>query len=1300
MPVLIGPGGVFNPRHAILLGTTAYTPPPPPPPTTGAMSFGPAAVLTAPSYVDAGNFGLALSRGNAKVTLPTLVGDWTMTFGYTAPVGDGQYHGIVGIAGTPNNNHFLTVAPSGALFFGNSTDYSTPTICGIGRQEIRITHTAAGNVNALYVNGAVHGAVGSFTLPASPAITLSAAGDTTFDVSGFGAFDCFEVCSIVRNIGAYTPSASQPVVDTYTVAYVQFLDYMAPLIIAAIPASPSFRQGAQNTIAALTPVPVGYARAISGDGRVVLSDSKNALVIGTTAATAGTSVPVTITDTRTGRPAVTLALTIPVMAPATSTLGVSLRLTNARPAASVIAPLTTIGHAFARGDVPSGFRVKVMAGGAAVPVQQDQEALWPDGSLKFAALSLKPVETFGPWTGGTVGGDTQVYTVTADSAPPNRAPLFTLAQFVAANDIKVEFDSFDCGTDLLTCSLNDIVANFCATPWEGGPLPLTAAAAAGATVLQVADARHITKGQLVTGTGTATKTLVTGVSGGSVTIAPALVSAVTSGTFLTFNSPLGGWEMIRSGQVCMEWRGFSYLRVKGGARDGQYHTEVRCMLYVRSWGLAGPHEVYAHIENPNIHGHIPGGMYGPTDESMRKRFVCNARVMNGTRVLMYFGGVNDSRKFVLPNTAIDVTTGLITWPTGVNTDGYGVTLTSSGTLPGDMLPNTAAWISGGNLLTSRLLVGRGVSAWVANTAFDSYPNFVQANQAVFWKGYNVPGTTAATGSGPIGIAPLDGTVQWTRISAGRLNTQGSGTLTVLPTLTCFAGGSSAFLADRNAEPIWDAGTSGIAARPHMLPSYQKDYLTTKTKMVLPFDLAIQTYPRTSGVLVDRGVTGVFEDYQPGQVQPFGWKISQYGDDPGDERVGYFNSSSALLVLQQADRWNDLVVRSEALGFSDYNHNLKNERSGYPVMVNAGPSRDPLGSQYFGLGPVDITTATNTPGLMPYLPTGASPHWSGHEDTYGPLIDASHMPNLYPIAYLRTGHRCYLDGMQTLAASLMVAQGPGGRNFTVGTKKYYSLPSSNLGGQLRGMAWQLKAVGQAEFVTPDNDLLKPALSDTMYDTADFHIKYFPNYVNPPQVAALGGICFDNTSTAQNLYQYNFLALAIGMEAWRDADDLVRPGWKEFLTTYASRAIIKLYDADAGGGFFRGPDGGLNAYSGNVFFGPNSTTDRTLAFQTPAELWADPQNGALPFPQPAGFSSGGYVDLAYPFDAIRYHTNWAAALAMWSWLGIPKAKIMWQRWYDASHTAPYTGILWAQNGTNGHYDLNTPQSYVPWAVAPAP
>ena len=92
--------------------------------------------------------------------------------------------------------------------------------------------------------------------------------------------------------------------------------------ITASPSSPTFVAGAAagTSIATLSAVPSGATRTISGDGRVVLNSTKDALVVGLTASTAGSTVSVTVTDTKAGASNSPVSTTITISVTASGTV--------------------------------------------------------------------------------------------------------------------------------------------------------------------------------------------------------------------------------------------------------------------------------------------------------------------------------------------------------------------------------------------------------------------------------------------------------------------------------------------------------------------------------------------------------------------------------------------------------------------------------------------------------------------------------------------------------------------------------------------------------------------------------------------------------------------------------------------------------------------------------------------------------------------------------------------------------------------------------------------------------------------
>ena len=314
-------------------------------------------------------------------------------------------------------------------------------------------------------------------------------------------------------------------------------------------------------------------------------------------------------------------------APNVGIAGQTLTLTNYH-GSSVTAPVVTIGMAFCQGDIPAGHSLTMTSSSSAnVPLQADAIATWGDGSLKYAALSFTSPDTF-------AGSGSNTYTLGVSASPFNTTPAFTLAALLAAQDPKIVFSGFDCGSNTFECSLNQIVTNLAPGPAYWGRYALTYSAAAGATsVTLTSGAANVSKGMTVTGPGAAANCFVTSVSGSVVSFAPGLASGINAGCALTFGSPLGGYETTCSGPNCMEWKAWCYLYAASGPNAGAYHTQVRCTMYVRAWGSAsGALEIYGQLDIPNIYGPVAGGTVGPTTNPSQ-RFVCNATVQNGSTVL-------------------------------------------------------------------------------------------------------------------------------------------------------------------------------------------------------------------------------------------------------------------------------------------------------------------------------------------------------------------------------------------------------------------------------------------------------------------------------------------------------------------------------------------------------------------------------------------------------------------------------------------------------------------------------------------
>jgi hypothetical protein len=104
------------------------------------------------------------------------------------------------------------------------------------------------------------------------------------------------------------------------------------------------------------------------------------------------------------------------------------------------------------------------------------------------------------------------------------------------------------------------------------------------------------------------KLLFTGYDLGTDTWEVSVNDIVANGTNWPWGqNPTRGWEVIRSGPLCTEWRFWSVLR---RVSDGAWHPWIRGVVFVRAWGAAGPYEIGGYWCMPNIFGPNPGSASG------------------------------------------------------------------------------------------------------------------------------------------------------------------------------------------------------------------------------------------------------------------------------------------------------------------------------------------------------------------------------------------------------------------------------------------------------------------------------------------------------------------------------------------------------------------------------------------------------------------------------------------------------------------------------------------------------------------
>ncbi len=329
---------------AYLLATTAAVPLPV---LTLTMPTG---VVSGSSFVIAGTYA---NDGTSPVLTISLDGGAFQTL----PAGSTVTSGVMTLAmgGMSNGTHTVQVKDGNANL-SNTVSFAvapaeTLTLDSITSQP---APGAAFSLTGGYANGTPGGLDYAITLTGGTVTWTSAVSPTlasgrySIAVPALPAAGSYTVR--VRDHSAQSIVAS----TALTVAAAAGTMPTVPLpAITAVPVPPAtaiaFSPGAVGQFLAIfTPVPLGATRTISpNDGRVVLSANSAMLVVGLSAASAGSTIPIVVTDTLAGS--------------ASATLSVPVTVNAASAPASTSTPLTFAGGA---GTLPTGISTVAAFNGA------------------------------------------------------------------------------------------------------------------------------------------------------------------------------------------------------------------------------------------------------------------------------------------------------------------------------------------------------------------------------------------------------------------------------------------------------------------------------------------------------------------------------------------------------------------------------------------------------------------------------------------------------------------------------------------------------------------------------------------------------------------------------------------------------------------------------------------------------------------------------------------------------------------------------------------------------------------------
>jgi len=92
------------------------------------------------------------------------------------------------------------------------------------------------------------------------------------------------------------------------------------------------------------------------------------------------------------------------------------------------------------------------------------------------------------------------------------------------------------------------------------------------------------------------------------------------------------------------------------------------------------------------------------------------------------------------------------------------------------------------------------------------------------------------------------------------------------------------------------------------------------------------------------------------------------------------------------------------------------------------------------------------------------------------VDSAHQPSLAYLPYLVTGDHYHLEELQFWANYNMLQSNPYYRGFEMGLVKW---------DQVRGQAWSMRTLGQAAYITPDDDPMKSYFMDRLHHNLDWY-----------------------------------------------------------------------------------------------------------------------------------------------------------------------------------------------------------------------
>jgi hypothetical protein len=605
------------------------------------------------------------------------------------------------------------------------------------------------------------------------------------------------------------------------------------------------------------------------------------------------------------------------------------------------------------------------------------------------------------------------------------------------------------------------------------------------------------------------------------------------------SNPVGGWEYTAQGPNVTSIHAFMYAK---RVSDNAIHKWIRTDAWFEFRGSGStpcPCKMQAVVSQPNTYGPLSGGTVGQATET---GYYFSATLQNGATVMYSWGGSADARNITtLTSSNFNTTTEIMTLPGGnawEKTGGvFPVKFASTGTCPTGLTCGTTYWI------------------WMQGAT----NNLANADQSQLWTNECAPTSGNCTNT------PID------------LTSAGTGTITITPLIPLNPFGGAAFL-DSTAQPIYTDSAGAVTTAPVTLIAQDFNYLTQKTKAVMPYI--------TANWLNMQTLASAYTYYPGTYLWPA--DINQTGDGIGDERIGFIPHSPANALHQPNSPTWAQQSRVFAAAWSRAHMYHMDEVSGQPVVLNNGHAKN--GVTYATLGVVN-------PGYRSYpyntgtwlTPSTNNVDKDMFQERYGVWIDGSHLPVPQQEIFLRSGDPMWQFSM--IQEALATKANYYWTNFPVNSVNYYRPTGVN--GQTRGVAWSGNVMDQVDYFEPETSPLALYFHDLEQDDADWAYQWH-NTQAPAHMSALGYFMLDTAvGFAGNYFQNwqtDFVFMRFARQTWRGE----YANFGNFTVGYLSKYVVGRMDSSVGGCLWAGPSRFMSPYTNNSQSDANLPTSFNTAW----------------------------------------------------------------------------------------------------------